>query len=70
LVSDSKELENNNINNNEPDLPKQPYVEVMGEVRENHSAADDSPLKKIHSEGTRINRSRHYIDVPDTRYIA
>lgn len=65
LVSDSKELENNNINNNEPDLPKQPYVEVMGEVRENHSAADDSPLKKIHSEGTRINRSRHYIDVPE-----
>lgn len=64
LVSDSKELENNNINNNEPDLPKQPYVEVMGEVRENHSAADDSPLKKIHSEGTRINRNRHYIDVP------
>ena len=65
LVSDSKELENNNINNNEPDLPKQPYVEVMGEVRENHSAADDSPLKRIHSEGTRINRSRHYIDVPE-----
>ncbi len=65
LVSDSKELENNNINNNEPDLPKQPYVEVMGEVRENHSAVDDSPLKKIHSEGTRINRSRHYIDVPE-----
>ena len=65
LVSDSKELENNNINNNEQDIPKQPYVEVMGEVRENHSAADDSPLKKIHSEGTRINRSRHYIDVPE-----
>lgn len=65
LVSDSAELENNNINSNENVIPKTPYVEVMGEVRENHSAANDSPLKKIHSEGTRINRSRHYIDVPE-----
>ena len=65
LVSDSAELENNNINSNDGVDQNPQYVEIMGEVRENHSAADDSPLKKIHSEGTRINRSRHYIDVPE-----
>ena len=64
LVSDSAELENKDIDSNIGNNNNS-YVEVMGEVRENHSAADDSPLKKIHSEGTRINRSRHYIETPD-----
>lgn len=63
LVSDSAELENN-IDSNIGSGEKMPYVEVTEDVRENHSAADDSPLKKIHSEGTRINRSRHYIEEP------
>lgn len=56
LVSDSGEL---NAGNNKP------YVEVAGNVRENH-AVSDMPLKKLHSEGTRINRSRHYIDAPSS----
>lgn len=54
LVSDSNEL---NID------ATRPYVEVAGNVRENH-AVSDTPLKKIHSEGSRINRNRHYIDTP------
>ena len=65
LVSDSAELENKDIDSNVGNNDNNSYVEVMGEVRENHSAADDSPLKKIHSEGTRINRSRHYIETPE-----
>lgn len=56
IVSDSAEL-----NTGE----KKPYVEVMSDVRENHAGTEDSPLKKIHSEGTRINRSRHYIEPAD-----
>ena len=28
-------------------------------------SSDNSPLKKIHSEGTRINRTRHYILTPE-----
>ena len=66
LVSDSAELENKDIDSNIGNNDNNSYVEVMGEVRENHSAADDSPLKKIHSEGTRINRSRHYIETSDS----
>lgn len=44
--------------------PKERYVTVNENVRERHSS-DNSPLKKIHSEGTRINRTRHYILTPE-----
>ncbi len=44
--------------------PKERYVAVNENVRERHSS-DNSPLKKIHSEGTRINRTRHYILTPE-----
>lgn len=61
LVSDSKELQSPEA----PDIQKQkPYVEVNTDVRENHAGTEDAPLKKLHSEGTRINRSRHYIEEP------
>lgn len=50
IVSDSAELDNS----------KQ-YVHIIDDVSENH-AVDEVPLKKIHSEGTKINRTRHYIE--------
>lgn len=56
LVSNSAELNNG----------KNSYVEVMSDVRENHAGTENSPLKKIHSEGTKINRSRHYIETADS----
>lgn len=56
IVSNSAELENN----------RKEYVKVADNVTERHSEADNSPLKKIHSEGSRINRSRHYIDTPSS----
>lgn len=59
LVSDSAELKT-------AEESKPQYVEVMSDVRENHSVPDEAPLKKIHSEGSRINRSRHYIDIPSS----
>lgn len=59
LVSDSAEF-------NTADKKENSYVEVMSDVRENHSVSDDAPLKKIHSEGSKINRSRHYIDDTST----
>ena len=60
LVSNSKELNNS----------KKPYVEVMSDVRENHAGTENSPLKKIHSEGTRINRNRHYIETPNDEPVS
>ena len=51
LVSDSAKLRR----------LEQQYLHVSEDVRENHSAATDTPLKKLHSEGSRINRSRHYV---------
>ena len=54
LVSHSAEL---------TDSDTRPFMEVMSDVRENHADSGDAPLKKIHSEGSKINRSsRHYIE--------
>lgn len=62
LVSDSKEIKAPE----EPEVPeKKPYVEVNTDVRENHAGTEEAPLKKLHSEGTKINRSRHYIEVEE-----
>ncbi len=55
LVSDSEESE----------PKKRSYVNVADNVTEKHSSSEDAPLKKIHSEGARINRSRHYIEAPE-----
>ncbi len=42
-----------------------PYVHVIDDISEEH-AVDDAPLKKLHSEGSRIiNRTRHYIQAPE-----
>ncbi|MED9968984.1 MAG: hypothetical protein UFA98_03095 [Ruminococcus sp.] len=45
--------------------PGESYVPVNESVRNRH-ASDSAPLKKIHSEGTRINRVRHYIPAPQS----
>ena len=42
-----------------------PYVHVIDDISEGH-AVDDAPLKKIHSEGSRIiNRTSHYFQTPE-----
>lgn len=43
---------------------KESYTAVSGNIRKSHSS-DSAPLKKLHTEGTRINRSRHYIPAPE-----
>ena len=42
-----------------------PYVHVIDDISEGH-AVDDAPLKKLHSEGSRIiNRTSHYFQTPE-----
>lgn len=55
-----EQLEQSEIVSNSAEL-KKPYVHVIDDVRENH-AVDEVPLKKLHSEGTKINRTKHYIE--------
>ncbi len=37
------------------------YVHVIDDVSEDHAGTTSVPLKKIHSEGSQIIRSRHYL---------
>ena len=46
--------------NHSPKKPKERYVAVNENVRERHSS-DNSPLKKIHSEGSPVVRRRPVI---------
>lgn len=55
-----EQAEQNEIISSSEEIEK-PYVHVIDDVRENHSV-DEVPLKKIHSEGSKINRTRHYIE--------
>lgn len=55
-----KQAENNEISSTSNEVQKS-YVHVIDDVSEKHSV-DEAPLKKIHSEGTRVNR--HYITPP------
>ena len=66
------QTENEDLVSNSTELNSQekPYVEVISDVRENHAGTEDSPLKKLHSEGTRINRSRHYIETPEAEPVS
>ena len=66
------QTENEDLVSNSTELNSQekPYVEVISDVRENHAGSDDAPLKKLHSEGTRINRSRHYIETPEAEPVS
>lgn len=48
----------------EASQPEERYVPVNENVRSRH-ASGNSPLKKINSDGTRINRVRHYIPTPE-----
>lgn len=42
---------------------KENFVPIINDVRENHSSAEDVPLKKIHSEGVHhMSRTHHYIN--------
>lgn len=45
---------------------KESYVHVIKDVSESHTEASSEPLKKIHTEGTRVVRPRHYVrdDIP------
>ncbi len=64
--SSKNQAESDNIvsNSDQIEARKESYVDVNDNVRASHSS-DDAPLKKIHSEGARINRTRHYIPVEE-----
>ena len=49
IVSDSEKIE------------EKKYVHVIKDVSEDHTEASSEPLKKLHSEGTKVIRPRHYI---------
>ena len=49
LISDSRGIETDDS------------VGVIGNVREEHATTTAYPLKKLHTEGTRAVRSRHYL---------
>ena len=59
--STREQVENDEISSTSTQVEK-PMVHVIDDVSEGH-AIDDAPLKKIHSEGTRVNR--HYITPPE-----
>lgn len=53
IVSDSEKIEEKSGKNS--------YVHVIKDVREDHTEASSQPLKKIHTEGTRVIKPRHYV---------
>ena len=59
-TSAKEQAANNEISSTSNDIDRS-FVHVIDDVSESHSV-DDAPLKKIHSEGSRVNR--HYINPP------
>lgn len=58
------ETDDLNSHSSPQEARKEDYVPVIEPVREEHSSSD-APLKKLHSEGMPINRTRHhYIPAP------
>ncbi len=55
-----EQAERNDISSTSAQAEK-PMVHVIDDVSEQHSV-DEAPLKKLHSEGSRVNR--HYITLP------
>ena len=55
-----EQAENNEISSTSNEIDNS-YVHVIDDVSEQHSV-DEAPLKKLHSEGSRVNR--HYISPP------
>lgn len=56
LSSDSGSIENAVGNDNES------YVHIIKDVSEDHGSTAAYPLKKIHSEGTKVIKKEHYIN--------
>lgn len=57
-----KQTESNDIVSDSEKIGNENYVHVINDVREDHSGTTSYPLKKLHSEGARIVRTRHYIE--------
>lgn len=57
--------ESNEIVSDSENLDSESYVHVINDVSEDHAGTSSLPLKKIHSEGTPVVRSRHYLPPQD-----
>ena len=55
------QAESDEIVSNSEKLDDEEYVNVIGNVREDHVKTTSYPLKKLHSEGSKVERPRHYI---------
>ena len=56
-----KQEESQDIVSHSEKIDSDSYVHVIDDVSEDHASTSSIPLKKIHSEGTPIIRSRHYL---------
>ncbi len=45
------------------------YVSVIDDVREDHAKTTSYPLKKLHSEGAKVSRPRHYLPAQEEEVI-
>lgn len=59
--SSKEQAESDDIVSNSEHLDSDSYVHVIRDVSENHAGTSSQPLKKLHSEGTRVVRPRHYL---------
>ena len=57
-----EQAESNDIVSNSEKIGNDNYVHVIHDVSEDHSSTTAYPLKKLHSEGAKISRPRHYIE--------
>lgn len=63
ISSDSGSIENTN------DEEKESYVHIIKDVSEDHGSTAAYPLKKIHSEGTKVIKKAHYLNDENTKSI-
>ena len=63
ILSDSEKIETPEIPGaSKPAKAENNYVPVINPVSENHASTSSEPLKKLHAEGTRVVRPRHYVE--------
>ena len=66
--SSKEQLESDDLVSNSNIINKEDYVSIIDDVREDHVKTTSYPLKKIHSEGTKIERPRHYLSEKDETF--
>ena len=66
--SSKEQLESDDLVSNSNIINNEDYVSIIDDVREDHVKTTSYPLKKIHSERTKIERPRHYLSEKDETF--